>query len=65
MAFENVLIEQEGNIAIVYVNRPKALNALNAATLKELQQAFAEIESYPKTASSGGQGYCQRTDLYR
>lgn len=45
MAFENLLIEQEGDIAIVYVNRPKALNALNADTLKELQQVFAELEN--------------------
>lgn len=45
MAFENLLIEQEGDIALVYVNRPKALNALNADTLKELQQAFAELEN--------------------
>lgn len=44
MTFENLIIEQEGNIAVVYVNRPQALNALNAATVKELGQAFAELE---------------------
>lgn len=45
MAFENLLVEQEGNIALVSVNRPQALNALNEATLKELGVAFAELEA--------------------
>ena len=45
MSFENLLIEKEGNIAIVYINRPQALNSLNAATVKNLGQAFAELES--------------------
>lgn len=45
MSFENVLIEQQKNIAIVYVNRPKALNALNYDTLRDLKQAFAELEN--------------------
>ncbi|MDA8236136.1 MAG: short-chain-enoyl-CoA hydratase [Clostridia bacterium] len=45
MSFENLLIEREGNIAIVYVNRPQALNALNAATVKDLGHAFAELEN--------------------
>lgn len=45
MSFENVLIEQEENIAVVYVNRPKALNSLDYATLTDLRQAFAELEN--------------------
>lgn len=45
MNYENLLIEQEGDIAIVYVNRPKALNALNADTLREIDQAFTELEN--------------------
>lgn len=45
MSFENVKVEQEGNIAIVYVNRPEALNSLNYATLKDLKDAFAELEN--------------------
>ena len=32
MEFNNVLLEKEGNIAIVTINRPKALNALNSAS---------------------------------
>lgn len=45
MSFKNLIVEQDGNIAIVYVNRPEALNALNYATVQDLQQAFAELEN--------------------
>ena len=40
---ENIAIEVEGKIAILTMNRPKALNALNHATLAEMQQIMAEI----------------------
>jgi enoyl-CoA hydratase len=43
MSFENIILEREGNIAIVTINRPKALNALNADTVTELGQAFDEL----------------------
>ncbi len=41
MSYENLLVEQDGPIATVTINRPKALNALNPATLAELQK-FAD-----------------------
>jgi enoyl-CoA hydratase len=38
-AVENLLVERDGAVAIVTVNRPKVLNALNAQTLDELRRA--------------------------
>ena len=40
MAYENLIVEQDGGVLVVTVNRPKVLNALNAATLAELGVVF-------------------------
>ena len=42
MSFENILVEDRAPIFVITVNRPKVLNALNAATLNELALAFEE-----------------------
>ena len=39
---ENVEYEKKGAIAYVTVNRPKVLNALNAATIRDLRTAFED-----------------------
>jgi enoyl-CoA hydratase len=44
MGYENVILAKEENLAILTINRPKALNALNSATLKEIAAAFDELE---------------------
>ena len=44
MNFENLVFKQEGNIGILSINRPKALNALNTQVLKELDEAIDIIE---------------------
>lgn len=50
MAYENILIEkQEPGITIVKINRPKALNALNGATLCELKIALDEVAADTST----------------
>jgi enoyl-CoA hydratase len=43
----NVLYEKRGAIAHVTVNRPKVLNALNAATWQDLSTAFEDAKSDP------------------
>ena len=44
MTFDNLLIERDGPVAIVTVNRPKVLNALNAQTLAELASVTASFK---------------------
>jgi len=41
--YENLLVERDGPVATVLVNRPKALNALNAATITDLQHCWEEM----------------------
>ena len=43
MSFDTLLIERDGAVAIVTINRPKVLNALNAQTLDELRRAVLEL----------------------
>ena len=45
MPFDNLLLEQDGAVAVVTVNRPKVLNALNAATIAELGRVFADLKA--------------------
>ena len=41
----NVIMEVNDEIALVTINRPKSLNALNSETLAELDQCFDEIST--------------------
>jgi enoyl-CoA hydratase len=43
MEFGNIRVEKRPLLAIVTVDRPKVLNALNGATLTELETAFREL----------------------
>ena len=45
MAFENLLLERDGAVAIVTINRPKVLNALNSQTVDELRRAMLELKA--------------------
>jgi enoyl-CoA hydratase len=40
MTFDNLLFERDGAVVVLTFNRPKVLNALDAATLRELDAAF-------------------------
>ncbi|MCP3142265.1 enoyl-CoA hydratase-related protein [Pyxidicoccus xibeiensis] len=43
MAYENIRLEKDGAVATLYVDRPKALNALNTKTLQEMEAALHTI----------------------
>ncbi|HVJ09694.1 MAG TPA: enoyl-CoA hydratase-related protein [Acidisarcina sp.] len=45
MSFENLQLELQPPLAIVTLNRPRVLNALNRQTLDELEAAFRELTS--------------------
>jgi len=44
MAFDNLLLERDGAVASITINRPKVLNALNTQTLDELRRAILELK---------------------
>ncbi len=44
MNFENILIDLNSSLATVIINRPKKLNALNRATIKDLSKAFKTLD---------------------
>jgi enoyl-CoA hydratase len=44
MAFDNLLLERDGPVATLTVNRPQVLNALNTQTLDELRRAILELK---------------------
>jgi len=45
MAFDNLLLECDGAVAIVTINRPTVLNALNSQTIDELRRVILELKA--------------------
>lgn len=45
MNYQNIILETEGKTAIISINRPESLNALNAQTIKELSEAFGNLNA--------------------
>src|ERR1044072_1775718 len=44
MTFENLLLEHDGPVAILTINRPAVLNALNTPTTDELRHAIIHLK---------------------
>lgn len=45
MSFETLLTERRDRVAIITLNRPQALNALNSTVMRELRELLAELEA--------------------
>ena len=45
MAYKNIIVETRGRVGLVTFNRPKALNALNGALIKDLAEALCSFEA--------------------
>lgn len=48
MAHQSIIIEKRGQVGVIKLNRPEALNALNGQLMEELTQAIDELESDDK-----------------
>jgi len=44
MSFDNLLLERDGAVAVLSINRPRVLNALNTQTISELREAVLELK---------------------
>lgn len=49
MAYENILVEKNGGITWITINRPTQMNALNKNTIAELRQALEVENENPQT----------------
>lgn len=48
MTYQNILVETQGRVGIIRLNRPRALNALNKALIDELTQAIETFDADEK-----------------
>jgi enoyl-CoA hydratase len=47
MAYETILFEKDGDVAVVKINRPKAMNAINPDVISEINRVLDDIEKDP------------------
>ncbi len=64
---QTITFEQKGRVAVVTLNRPDALNALNAQTMTELSDLIAEIDRNPAIAvtvlTGAGRAFAAGADI--
>jgi enoyl-CoA hydratase len=48
MSYENLIVETHGKVALIRLNRPHALNALNSALMRELKSALKDLDADAK-----------------
>ena len=64
---EDLLVSQEGRVAVLTLNRPERLNAISGAMLGELSAKLVEANRDPDTRcivlTGAGRGFCAGLDL--
>ena len=68
MEFKNLRLEKRSPLAVITVDRPKVLNALNAETLTELSEIFEELAADPEIrvillAGAGDRAFVAGADI--
>ncbi|GCD08658.1 short-chain-enoyl-CoA hydratase [Clostridium tagluense] len=67
MEYKNVFFQKEDKVAVITISRPKALNALNTETLKELELAIDEIANddqiYAVIITGAGKAFVAGADI--
>ena len=65
--YETLLVEQRQHVAYVTLNRPTALNALNTALRRDLQQCFTDLQADPGVRvvviTGAGRAFCAGADI--
>ena len=51
MSYQTILVERDGRVATIRLNRPTALNALNRQVMTELTSAAAEYDADPQVGA--------------
>lgn len=59
---QRVLVET-GEVAVVTLNRPEALNALDTELLRQLESAFDGLEARAVVVTGAGSSFCAGADL--
>ena len=59
---ESVLVDP-GEVAVVTLNRPESLNALDTTLLRELEAAFAGLDARAVVLAGAGRAFCAGADL--
>jgi enoyl-CoA hydratase len=69
MTFNNIIIESEGKLGILKINRPDVLNAVNVATILEIEQAMHHFNDddniYVVIITGQGKSFVSGSDIAR
>jgi enoyl-CoA hydratase/carnithine racemase len=67
MSFETIELKLQGPVAILSLNRPDKLNAINRTMLQEIEAALDQIEEndnvYSLVLNGNGKSFCSGFDL--
>jgi enoyl-CoA hydratase len=67
MSFETITLDREGPVAVLALNRPSRLNAINADMLHEIQSALDDVENdqdvHCLVLHGKGRAFCSGFDL--